>query len=249
MKTRIKNYKEYPFPTAVFVSYIILSSIGFLTLFFLGLFLNKRLIEKVGNKADLILNGILYFFIMIAVFVVLKIVLSLILDKLCGRTIYRGIGLYRFLTAIALLCPLIFVAIIVNLNVNHISHTFFSTVSLLIELAFPFLLTFTVRGYVERCPGCGLINTFRCISVQKQDLGVHNLYHNEGGYSYNSSGSGRITASDGSHLDVSTNRRVYVPKTMVSDGLYQINRHTSTHVCNACKYTKTYTYNSKSRIM
>lgn len=95
------------------------------------------------------------------------------------QKIYRGIGLFRFLNAVVVCAPVLFIGTVVALNEAQVAYAFFSFCVLLLEFAFPATSALAVRLFTDRCRRCGLLNTFKISAVKTEDLGLHHKLHEE----------------------------------------------------------------------
>ena len=231
MKSQEPTYKKFPFPIRILLSYIILSVAGMVLLDMLSMFL------IVTDSANGFLDTILSIGLMLVAYAAGMFVFAIILCGLCGRKIYRGIGLYRFATVVSIACPVVFVGMIVFMNATNMTYTFFNLVSLFFELAVPPALMWFLRLFTRRCSWCGLINTYKVSAVKTDNLGREHKFHTEGGYYYEQKSTGRIsehTSVAPEVMDVEITTTHYVPKTTVYDGLFEKKRTTTDYKCAVC---------------
>lgn len=231
MKSSEPNYKKFPFPVRILISYVILSIVGVVLLDLLAVVLIK------GDGLVGFFNTVLSFGLIVVAFVVVGVVLSLILGFLCGSKIYRGIGLYRFTTVTSILCPVGFIGTIALMKLTGMSYTFFNFVTLLLQFSVPPVLMLFMRVYTRRCDCCGLINTFKVSAVKTDNMGTERKFHTEGGYYYDQKSTGRFTENNSvapETFNVEVTTRTYVPKTTVYDGKFEKKRTTTDYKCAVC---------------
>ena len=224
--------KKYPFPVRIFLTYL-LGGIG-------GILILNILARIIYSPEDSFFRRVIDLIIILFVFgVVVGLVISL-----CGsdkKKIYKGTALHLFATSMAVLSPIAFIG---RLWVWHVSSepgfTIFEFVSLILQFSvFPTLKYYLCKE-VRRCPRCGLINTLRRTGkdVTTKD---ERKFHNEGGHYIDvdakTTGNAWARSVDGESFDININTKMrqYVPKTVVTDGVYRTT-HTSTfYRCCVCK--------------
>ena len=210
MKSNLSNYKKYPFPTRILVSYIILSVVAMVLLNVIANYVitsnpNKDFFEK-----------ILEFPFLIIAYLVEMLISSFILIALCGSKTYRGIGLYYIINSAFIVCPILFVGAIMYLNNANITYTFYNLVTLFLSLTIAPALTCVVKTSVKRCNQCGLINSFKWDSANTESKGLNRRYHNE-------------VKWVGDYGGVN-----YFADDVVSDGVFEKKVTTTKSVCHAC---------------
>ncbi len=232
MKSSLNNYKEYAFPVRFLISYIIVSAIG---IFLIDLFAAWLIISDATNGFFGTLLSVLF---ALVAYIVEIAVLGGILGLLCaGKKVYRGIGLYNFALAISLICPIVFVGMIILLNLTKTDFTFFNLVILLLECGFPICMMGFLRLNTHRCDNCGLIKTMNHWHTQTESLEKRVKYHNEGGYYKDVTTTGKATEVGSltpETFDVTMTTRQYVPKTTVRDGQFEKRRTTTSYTCCVC---------------
>ncbi|MBQ9084445.1 MAG: hypothetical protein IJY24_02195 [Clostridia bacterium] len=245
MKSQEPTYKKFPFPVRILLSYIILSVTGIVLLDMLSMFL------IVTDSVDGFLNTFLSIGLMLIAYAAGMLVFAVILSALCGRKIYRGIGLYRFTTVVSIACPIAFIGMIVFMNATNMTYSFFNIATLFFELAVPPVLMWYLRMFTRRCSWCGLINTYKVTAVRTDDLGREHKFHTEGGYYYEQKSTGRIseqTSVAPEVMDVEITTTQYVPKTTVYDGIFERKRTTTDFRCAVCGNIVKETTTTETRI-
>ncbi len=245
MKSQEPTYKNFPFPIRILLSYIILSVAGMILLDMLAMYI------IVTDSVKGFIDTVLSIGLMLVAYAAGTFVFSIVLGGLCGRKIYRGIGLYRFATIVSIACPVAFVGMIVFMNVTDMTYTFFNFVTLFLELAVPPALMWFLRIFTRRCDQCGLINTYKISAVKTDKLGREHKFHTEGGYYYEQKSTGRIsehTSVSPEVMDVEITTKQYVPKTTVYDGLYEKKRTTTSYRCAVCGNVMTETTTTETKI-
>lgn len=245
MKSQEPVYKKFPFPIRILLSYIILSVAGIVLLDMLSMFL------IVTDSANGFWNTILSTALMTVAYAAGMFVFAIILCGLCGRKIYRGIGLYRFATIISIASPVVFVGMIVFMNATNMTYTFFNLATLFFELAVPPVLMCFLRLFTRRCSWCGLINTYKVSNVKTDNLGREHKFHTEGGYYYEQKSTGRIsehTSAAPEVMEVEITTAHYVPKTTVYDGLFEKKRTTTDYKCAVCGNIEKKTITTETKI-
>ncbi len=229
MKSSLNNYKQYPLPIRFCLSYPIIIAIGAVLVDLVAIWLTSM---GVDGFLDLILGlGLL-----LVGFVITLVVLLFVTQLFCmGKKIYRGIGMYNFMTVVSCLSPVFFVGSLIVFPKIGIEMSFFKGVTLFLQCLMPVCVMFIMRLGLHRCDSCGLIKTMNNFSRQTESLGKRVKYHNEGGYYVNNASSGTImgTNMQGSY-NVNINSRQYVPKTTVRDGEFEKKRYTTTYKCGVC---------------
>ena len=160
--------------------------------------------------------------LMLIAYVIIAALLILGLYGLCGKKIYRGIGLHRFATSIAILSPLIFIGAVIFINVTAVPHPFFMSVVLFLEFTIPPILTFCLKKFTRRCKQCGLINTYKTSNIKTENLGKEHKFHTEEGYRHMWKTADSVLIQD-------------VPPTTVYDGLFEKKRITTDYRCTVCE--------------
>lgn len=230
MKSREPTYKKFPFPIRILLSYVILSVAGMILLDMLSMYL---IVTDSINGFDLLLSIAL----MVVVFIVGWFVLGAILCALCGKKIYRGIGLYRIATISSILSPIVFLGLIVFMKSTNMTYSFFNIVTLFLECAVLPAMLLPLRLFTRRCSWCGLINTYKVSGIKTDILGREHKFHTEGGYYYEQKSTGRISETTSvapEVMDVEITTTHYVPKTTVYDGLFEKKRTTTDYKCAVC---------------
>lgn len=244
MKSSISNYKSYPFPIRLTISYVILSILGMCLLDMLSAYL----IVVFGVKG--FFDTIIAIAICLVAFVIELVIFHFLLKLLSGHKIYRGIGLWRFVNAFYFICPAAFVCIIMFMETTHTTYSFFNAVILFLECAIPPCLTFDVKySATDICVSCGLFNTLLYSSSRTESLGTHQKFHTEGGYYETNETTGRISGDvDSESYDVRLQYRQYIPKTTVYDGTFEKKRTTTTYCCCVCSCDHEYTRETERKI-
>lgn len=245
MKLDETTYKKYPFPVRIFISYVLLSIIGIVLLDVFAAFLIAD-----GNFDDFF-NGILTYGLYLLVYAVGVIIFGFVLGLLSGSKIYRGTGLYRFTMIVSILCPIAFVSVIAILKLTDTEYTFFNFLVFFLEFSIPLILNLFLHISTRRCKDCGLINTFKVETVKTDSLGKERKFHTEGGYYYNQKSTGRFVennsvAPEAFNVEVTT--RTYVPKTTVSDGVYEKKRTVTDYRCAVCGNVIKEVFDSETKI-
>lgn len=246
MKSSLKNYKEYPFPIRFLLAYLAVSIVGVILLDMFAMWLITE--DAMSGFFDMILSVL----IILLVFIVGMAILCWILMLLCaGGKIYRGIGLYHFMTVIAILCPILFIGMIIYLQVADMTYTFFNFVTLFLECCVPVCIMICLRLLTHRCNDCGLINTMNNSSTKTESLGKSVKYHNEGGYYKDITTTGKAMEQGSltpEIFDVTMTTRQYIPKTTVRDGEFEKTRSTTKYKCCVCGNIMTSVFESERKI-
>ncbi len=229
IKSSLSNYKEYPIPIRFYLTYIILVFIGVALIDLVATYLIKIGIE---DFLDLILG----FALLLVGFAICVIILAFVTGLFCiGKKIYRGIGIYIFMTVTSCLSPIFFIGCLIVFPKIGIEISFFNGATLFLQCLMPVCVMFFMRLNLHRCDRCGLIKTLNNFSSQTESLDKRVKYHNEGGYYVNNKSSGSITGTNMQGLyNVNINTRQYVPKTTVRDGEFERKRYTTTYECGVC---------------
>ena len=225
IKISKQEYKKHHFPIYLLLYYIILSLVSVVLLESLAILMlswgiSGFLDQLLGIALIVFVGGLLWFFECL-----------IFRPKLNKGKIYRGIGIKRFLTICSCLCPIIFVAVIVFLNLADINYIFFNIVTLFTECAIPFLLSLEIQRIIRYdeiyiCPDCGLINSYIVTKTSMADLGTKHKFHNEGGYRHTWKTPVGVMVED-------------VPTTVVYDGEFRKWETTTYSKCSVCGRQKT----------
>lgn len=224
MKLEKQEYKKYPFPVRILISYILISIIGIFLLNSLSTYLIQ------SGSVEGILETILSIGLIVLAYIVIMAISAFILSRLCGKKIYRGIGLYRTTLIIAIFSPIFFIATIVVFNKVGINYTFFNFITLLFEFAVFPIMTFFLRIFTRLCVSCGVINSFKINETKVDNLGSEHKYHTE-----------TTWAGDYDGHSWFVDEEIY-------DGLFEKKRTTTRYCCSVCGRIKYETTESETKV-
>ena len=182
MKLDKEAYKKYQAPTSLFLGYII-GSVACVC----GLDYLRRLMMNFDFELS-IFNDVLRIALFLIAYVVVGLLLFWGFTLIFGyrsKKIYRGIGFYRFINVVTIICPLgavatVIVSIALNFSINF--HTFFNMVALVGEVLFPCFIRVSCyhKLYLRKCPSCGLINTMSYHSETEEQIGTRVDLYDDG---------------------------------------------------------------------
>lgn len=231
MQSQKPNYLSFPFPIRILVSYVLLTVVGVVLMDMLTTYL--ILTDSVSG----LVNSVLSIGLLIIAFLVGWLVLTFAVFFLAGSKIYRGIGLYRFMTVISILCPIAFIGTVVVINLANTPCTSVNYVCLFLEFAVAPALMVSIRMATRCCDRCGLINTFKVEAVKTNSLGTEHKFHTEGGYYQKQKTTGklsRLSHAGPEVIDVELTTNTYVPKTTVYDGQFEKKKTVTDYKCAVC---------------
>lgn len=243
------EYGQYPFPWRIFIAYIVLSIIGIALIDTWSWFI-KNYLNWMLKNSDSIFEDIFTDVLIIAIFIAIPYLLCCfclvkLLKLFCSeKKIYSTDVLHYRMKIVLVICAAVFViiaAIMVIISIlSDTSYRLLSYVILFAECAFPVIMTNFLWSFVNdrTCYHCGLMNTYVYQKTEYESLGTERKWHTEGGYYENETTSGTISRygdiTPSNNFEYTTRR--YVPKTSVTDGVFEKEKTDKYYKCCVCGF-------------